>query len=836
MNLYRIYQAPLIPTLGNEEQNVNLTVKKELAECMRCVRGYRDIIQLQKHLLTAHKHNGCTTSDILSSESAQASNSINDFQSETLTDLPTFITYSSKAHSGITTHIIDTTALHGDLPLRQAQGAPLLLRDQTMVPIQNSLTYECPTCKLLLMNAEEMHEHMLCHQHIEVKKEPAEDVTYNEEVLGSQTEPATLTGLDDVGSSVPTDMPSVIQRDDIGPLACLVCNYVYYTLDKLRFHGRRHGLLLCTLCGQHCVSLGKLIEHSNTHLNQPQRDLPFTCLKCGMGLSSETKLKAHSMSHDRVFPSNCEKCDKTMLDMFHYFQHNLLHEEEECSEEAPTRGTVETEALKVPPTKPCMAPSAPPIACQLCGSPLASASGYALHMKSEHKRTTKQDVKCEACLKPFSGYGYLVKHIRGECEVPVDKLYKCSHCTQSFQSVGMLDVHMLMLSHQQHTPKLESKYSTIKSMLLNRIQSAGVKKESKERVSATKVKCSVCGDLFLTTHLLLAHLINSHGYLKDHLQKAEPHVTASIPTVACQLCGSPLASASGYALHMKRDHKRTTKQDVKCEACLKRFSGYGHVVKHVREECKVPVDTLYTCLHCMESFQGIARLNMHMLSHKGSDKACGLCEETFTQDAELESHLLENHTDRSQLTPEGKESEQGLSKSVTETTAPKSDFIKPMRRQQKEKPVPCDICGFISKNIYYMYKHRSVHSEVKPYLCDMCGYSTNFANALRKHIKIHKFGKRHACETCGFKFFYKCSLRKHQRVHNNIRPFPCTSCSKAFKTKTDLTQHMKFHMDIRPFPCPVCGRAFHTAQNMRTHAKIHDKRQRTRKKQESEGR
>ena len=76
--------------------------------------------------------------------------------------------------------------------------------------------------------------------------------------------------------------------------------------------------------------------------------------------------------------------------------------------------------------------------------------------------------------------------------------------------------------------------------------------------------------------------------------------------------------------------------------------------------------------------------------------------------------------------------------------------------------VPCEDCGIIYQNFFYLRIHkRQAHEEIS---CKECNEIFIGDNELGRHRrKVHLKGNEHICEVCGQGFKMKFYMKRHKR-------------------------------------------------------------------------
>eukprot|EP00093_Oithona_nana_P008084 08084.XXX_157920_159577_1 [CDS] Oithona nana genome sequencing. len=138
--------------------------------------------------------------------------------------------------------------------------------------------------------------------------------------------------------------------------------------------------------------------------------------------------------------------------------------------------------------------------------------------------------------------------------------------------------------------------------------------------------------------------------------------------------------------------------------------------------------------------------------------------------------------------------------------------------------VPCDQCGIIYQNFFYLRIHkRQAHEHVTCKECDEIFIGENELGRHRR--KVHLTGNEHICEVCGQGFKMRFYMKRHKRQHHPElvnSPYYCTDCNRHFGTNRKLRDHMTgAHFKTRPYKCragdQICDKAFYNVNLRRKH-------------------
>uniref|UniRef100_A0A3P9IJ58 C2H2-type domain-containing protein n=1 Tax=Oryzias latipes TaxID=8090 RepID=A0A3P9IJ58_ORYLA len=146
------------------------------------------------------------------------------------------------------------------------------------------------------------------------------------------------------------------------------------TADKTdKSPGGQRKKRACKVCGFLYKSLGSLVKHMWTHMDEPQR----VCGVCGDTFESPDELKEHLRTYNKVL--KCEECGKTFVTIHVFKRHLDLH------------------SRKVD------------IRCDECGKTFGTKNGLIVHSWSHIE---ERPYKCDICDKAFGLKSLLKAHRR----------------------------------------------------------------------------------------------------------------------------------------------------------------------------------------------------------------------------------------------------------------------------------------------------------------------------------------------------------------------------------------------------------------------------------------
>uniref|UniRef100_A0A3B3U5K7 Zinc finger protein 628-like n=1 Tax=Poecilia latipinna TaxID=48699 RepID=A0A3B3U5K7_9TELE len=158
-------------------------------------------------------------------------------------------------------------------------------------------------------------------------------------------------------------------------------------------------------------------------------------------------------------------------------------------------------------------------------------------------------------------------------------------------------------------------------------------------------RCSLCGDCFPSSHLLMNHAFQAHsrdvgvlcavcGGTFESAESLEVHRRSHENSKCCPLCGKLFRSTTSLKEHMA-GHAGLKLH--RCHVCGKECRRKGDLKIHMRIHTG---EKPFCCSLCCKSFTHSGHLKKHMRSHTGERPyRCDVCGRGFLQSGHLKSHL-----------------------------------------------------------------------------------------------------------------------------------------------------------------------------------------------------
>ncbi|XP_017871316.1 PREDICTED: zinc finger protein 33A isoform X2 [Drosophila arizonae] len=168
------------------------------------------------------------------------------------------------------------------------------------------------------------------------------------------------------------------------------------------------------------------------------------------------------------------------------------------------------------------------------------------------------------------------------------------------------------------------------------------------------------------------------------------------------------------------------------------------------------------CGYCGKTFGRRQWLEDHERVHTGERPyKCDQCHATFAQRANLRSHLLATHENKTSF--------------------------------------KCNQCERSFKRRRLLANHiKSKHTQVRDVKCEFC--EATFASPINmmKHMLCHTGKKNYSCEICGKQFSRPENRNVHHFVHSIRKPYACVVCDEDFMRKQQLQKHIAITQHPNP--------------------------------------
>lgn len=349
--------------------------------------------------------------------------------------------------------------------------------------------------------------------------------------------------------------------------------------------------------------------------------------------------------------------------------------------------------------------------CHICNGQQTDPSNYWKHFMDNHVQTFKCD-----CSEVFSNRDDVIGHVTTVCIVNTDRCRHCKACKEKFKTLEEIYDHLktvhnisqdllcdmcglscvcevvfenhkcqkrrIQSSHRCGIDNCEETFTTYRA----------AKKHKHEVHGIEKFLCTICGQRFLLSSNLKAHLEWAHGIGEPkecklcHQMCRGPNTLRSHMlthnadnSFSCEICGKLYKYRAGLKIHMDHSHKSNrVKKYFTCEVCQAIYTKKGslnhHIIKmnHTTEKQKSVLrlakpckqcgkvfgtgvklqrhmnqvhikEKKMTCQFCGKGFDDKSNLRQHIQTHTGDKPCCDICKITFRSRRKLCSHMMEKH-------------------------------------------------------------------------------------------------------------------------------------------------------------------------------------------------
>ena len=274
-----------------------------------------------------------------------------------------------------------------------------------------------------------------------------------------------------------------------------------------------------------------------------------------------------------------------------------------------------------------------------------------------------------------------------------------------------------------------------------------------------------------------------------------------------------------------------------CDKCFEIFDNEKSLEQHKIREHSDSVFTIEICNPISNEDENLQHsiLTVHGTNVKsesdidqgqgqsqGQCYKCALCDESFTQQIDLELHMFNagHHKDKIHVELEPSYIKVEDESGTREDNEGRTKAKKVRRKRGTAPEVDCKICGKTVTTPKSLQTHMRIHTGEKPFKCNECGKAFTQRGGLRTHLFMHTGAKPYPCTICDKSFTTSSAVKRHHRTHTGERPYQCPKCDKSFKVKEGLQNHLFKHKDSI-FKCHECGKQFSTPSGLKRHGMVH---------------
>ncbi|KAM9806646.1 zinc finger protein 1035 [Syngnathus typhle] len=577
---------------------------------------------------------------------------------------------------------------------------------------------------------------------------------------------------------------------------CTICTRSF--LRKRRFVAHMNGhklntLKVCTNCGMY-YGWNKLGSHQQTCLQMSQANnvlssnpdacqtipqksqtgtpskssassnRPFKCPNCPLRFKFKSKLLEHSVSHTRIQPYACTRCDER-------FSSNIsrLRHEDNCKVPKEEESNIHEET-----------------SLEITDTPARIEEAQIVPKKAG------DEYKCKFCTKTFVKPRSLRRHILTHNEV---NPYRCKTCGSCFSRYDYLKVH-----HAHCKGKQLQLQICIPKIGLDDVGKGWKIRVGEPTEQQNGFHCHVCSKSLptqsgLSRHVTLFHTVklhksdsaftheNSLRYHRKHnncKKVAQKHdSTPPQDNLPSQNVSHPLSdekSTPRFQFHSKSKYKYA------CSYCPGTFKTKGHLQVHSRWHTG---ERPYVC-DCGLRFIRSDYLKRHRL--KCTVKLCKTCGVAFPQ-KEQKDHQRTCTSTSGQSTKREETSQsptKGFSCACCSSrfslfSQLQEHFLNAHKVETKNPPESTAPLQHLLSNLPAIKDDKR---DKQP------NEGTNLTCKLDTEL-VGDASESFVCPVCNLSFENKAGLKGHSRVHSNTTPYKCRMCNKGFWKKKHFRNHTR---------------------------------------------
>ncbi|KAK9537905.1 hypothetical protein VZT92_005480 [Zoarces viviparus] len=376
---------------------------------------------------------------------------------------------------------------------------------------------------------------------------------------------------------------------------------------------------------------------------------------------------------------------------------------------------------------------------------------------SEHTYRTHTCPKCRRCFKMRS---HLQEHLH--LHFP-DPSLQCPNCKRYFTSKSKLRIHSLREAGDKVHHCHLCEYSAVEQNAIRRHLASVHADEAEDGVSGHSYPCPTCGQSFLQSMSLKAHM-------KTH------NILSGSKPVACFQGGCSFKSS------LRKELLRHTAEVHGVRAVVCRHHACGAVFQSETDmEAHYRTHLAYHCSQCDFSCSNKTVFLQHRRhGHPGNDElCCDFCSFATFNPVEFEQHIGHLHANE----------KIHRCSQCSYVTSHKRGLKRHMLMHSGEKPHKCSLCEFRCRDESYLSKHMLTHSDDKNFMCAECGYVTKWKHYLNVHMRKHAGDLRYKCDQCPYRCHRMDQLNSHKLRHQ-AKSLMCEICAYACKRKYELRNHM----------------------------------------------
>lgn len=421
---------------------------------------------------------------------------------------------------------------------------------------------------------------------------------------------------------------------------CEKCGEIFNSETALKKHENSCEKLTCDICREIFFSKTLIIKHMNLHFNEGSPK----CLNCSEIFENFESLDKHECKEQKF---TCEVCQKNFKQLEKLKIHLLWHQGVnykcgKCYKSFISQEVLDEHAKTVDCAQFVHQ-------CGKCGKIYRDATNFKKHMDG-HKNNV---MKCNNCKKVFIDGLKFSEHIEANnCKKAMSKKkckYECDACGSKFVRLVKLQIHILNVHHGIN-------YQCDKCLVKFPSQEDYDTHISKQDCKAEDPStCKICGKIFAKRDYLKKHQYMHSNVLfkckycycafmkeksyKRHMERMNCSKSARKIRLAefnyknCRICNVEFESEEILINHFNMEHPNENPHQ--CFCCESRLPNSKEFQNHIHQHNIQK----YTCNLCGKPYTSQEGFRKHRLKHKGAEFKCKFCESEFLNESRFKFHV-----------------------------------------------------------------------------------------------------------------------------------------------------------------------------------------------------
>ncbi|RXM31883.1 Zinc finger protein Xfin [Acipenser ruthenus] len=433
--------------------------------------------------------------------------------------------------------------------------------------------------------------------------------------------------------------------------------------------------------------------------------------------------------------------------------------------------------------------------------------------------------ECETCKKSFSLASHLQRHSRSHAG---QTAFKCSECGLVFGSARSLKMHWHKHRSFNLTCRFCSKAFSQRGSLIRHVRI---------HTGEKPFPCRQCGEFFQRWDSRKVHQLKCTGSAAASPSKSDAEKKA--------------ATVNGKEEGGSADRKPAVTRDNKCKICLRSYSSFHSLSRHLNTHSAV------NRFYCSKCSKGFYRKDHHLIHELGCNGVprkprgslkpfkCTICKTSLSRGDYLKCHMKKCAARRllggggkrggdSGASGGGPSGDQPSPSQKSTTTGGGDNGLPPLLRVKKE-PVEggegpgqvvkhrqhkCPHCRVATMSRQSLVKHMRLHTGLSPFHCSRCGKGYNRKDRWRLHESYCNGQGGAAAAAPARKERKRSKDGRFEKQTDRETPagqYRCKFCTKSFPGSKGLRRHILTHTDAKPYRCEKCESCFSRYDYLKVH-------------------